>query len=89
MKSIKIIISGLVQGVGYRYFCYKKALEYGIRGYAKNLYNGNVEVVAQGEKGLINDFIKDLNTGPYYAAVKSINTEEIESEKEYQEFSIY
>jgi acylphosphatase len=89
MKSIKIIISGLVQGVGYRYFCYKKALEYGIRGYAKNLYNGNVEVVAQGEKGLINDFIKDLNIGPYYATVKSINTEEIECEKEYQEFSIY
>jgi acylphosphatase len=89
MKSIKIIVSGLVQGVGYRYFCYKKALEYGIFGYAKNLYNGNVEVVAQGEKGLINDFIKDLKIGTHYATVKSITAEEIENEKEYQEFSIY
>ncbi|MCX6166068.1 MAG: acylphosphatase [Ignavibacteriae bacterium] len=89
MKSIKIIVSGLVQGVGYRYFCYKKALEYSIYGYARNLYNGNVEVMAQGDEGLINDFIKDLNTGPHYASVKSLNAIEIEVEKKYKEFSIY
>lgn len=89
MKSVKITVSGLVQGVGYRYFCYKKALEYGINGYAKNLYNGNVEVLAQGEEGLIKGFIKELNTGPNYASVKSLNTEETDVEKEYQEFSIY
>jgi len=89
MKSVKVIVSGLVQGVGYRYFCYKKALEYKIKGYAKNLHNGNVEILAQGEDGLIRGFIKDLNTGPNYATVKSLNVEELEVGKEYQEFSIY
>jgi acylphosphatase len=89
MKSVRIIVSGLVQGVGYRYFCFKKAREYDIKGYTKNLFNGDVEVLAQGKEGLLIGFIKELNTGPAHASVKSINMEEIESEKEYREFSIY
>lgn len=89
MKSIKIIISGVVQGVGFRYFCYKKAAEYNITGYAKNLLNGDVEVVAQGEEGLVSDFIKELKTGPRYSNVKSVNMEKIDVEKEYSQFSIY
>jgi acylphosphatase len=89
MKCLKINISGVVQGVGYRYFCYKKAIEYKIFGYVKNLYNGDVEVVAQGEDGLVNEFIKELKTGPRYSAVKSVNAEEFKSEKEYSEFSVY
>lgn len=89
MKSLKLTISGLVQGVGYRYFCYKKAIQYNIKGYAKNLYNGNVEVLAQGNEGLIKDFVIELNIGPHYASVKTINAEEIETEKVYEDFSIY
>lgn len=89
MKTLKILVSGIVQGVGYRYFCYKKALEYDIKGYAKNLYNGNVEVLAQGKEGLINDFINDIKIGPHYASVKSLNIEEIQTEKVYNEFSVY
>lgn len=89
MKSFRIIISGLVQGVGYRYFCYKKAVQYGITGYVKNLYNGNVEVLAQGNESLIKDFIGELKIGPHYASVKSVNTDEMESEKVFEDFSIY
>lgn len=37
MRAIRIIVKGLVQGVGFRYYCYKTAKEYGITGYAKNL----------------------------------------------------
>jgi len=89
MKTFKLIISGVVQGVGYRYFCYKKAIEFRINGYAKNLINGDVEVQAQGEDGLIKDFIKELNTGPRFSSVKSVNSEQFDSEIEYSEFSIY
>ena len=89
MKCLKITVSGMVQGVGYRYFCYKKALEYKITGYAKNLFNGNVEVIAQGNEKLLNGFVKELNTGPHYSAVKSLKIEESDIEIEYREFSIY
>lgn len=89
MRTYKILISGVVQGVGYRYFCFKKAVEYKIYGYAKNLYNGDVEVQAQGEEGLLKDFIKELNTGPRFSSVKSVKIEQFDSEIEYSEFSIY
>lgn len=72
-----IIVKGLVQGVGYRYFCYTKALEYDIKGYAKNLIDGSVEVLAEGNKNLVNDFIKELKTGPSNSFVKSIYVEEL------------
>ncbi|MBI5403500.1 MAG: acylphosphatase [Ignavibacteriae bacterium] len=89
MKSFRIIISGVVQGVGFRYFCFKKAVEYNISGYAKNLINGDVEVIAQGEEGLVNDFVKELKIGPRYSNVKSVNMEKIDVEKEYPQFLIY
>jgi acylphosphatase len=89
MRCVKITISGIVQGVGYRYFCYKKATEYGISGYARNLYNGDVEVSAQGEERFINDFIKELNMGSPHSAVKSLKIQDIECKNEYSGFSIY
>lgn len=89
MKTYKIIVSGVVQGVGFRYFCYKKATEFNITGYAKNLPNGNVEVTAQGNDGLVMDFINELKTGPRYSQVKSVNIEQFDGENEYSQFSIY
>jgi acylphosphatase len=89
MKCLKIIVSGAVQGVGYRYFCFRKAKEYGITGNARNLFNGDVEVIAQGEENLVNDFIIELNVGPSHASVKSLNIQEIECKNEYSGFSIY
>lgn len=79
--KVLIIVKGLVQGVGYRYFCYRKAVEYDIKGYAKNLIDGSVEVLASGDKNMVNDFVRDLKTGPSNALVKSVYVEEIYSDK--------
>jgi len=89
VKTYKITVSGVVQGVGYRYFCYKKALEFNVSGYARNLANGNVEVAAQGNDGLVSGFINELKVGPRYSQVKSVNIEQFEDENEYSQFSIY
>lgn len=86
---IKITVNGLVQGVGYRYFCYRKAVEYNIRGYAKNLIDGSVEVVASGEKNMVSDYIKELRTGPANSFVKSINTEELTNDLSEKGFNYY
>lgn len=88
-KRFKIIVKGFVQGVGYRYFCYKKAIEYNLKGYAKNLYDGSVEVVAEGEEGMIKEFIRDLKIGPSNAKVNSVNVEELPVEIGYAEFNVY
>jgi len=88
MKCIKAIVSGVVQGVNYRYFCYQNATEMNIKGYAKNLYNGDVEVIANGEDGLINDFIKFLKVGPRASKVSSVQVEELDTCEEYSDFSV-
>lgn len=89
MKTLKITVKGLVQGVGFRYFCYREAELRGIKGYAKNLINGNVEIVAEGEEGMINEFIKTVKSGPRYSRVNSLNIVEIKYENKYNTFSVY
>lgn len=77
-KRIKITVKGFVQGVGFRYFAYKKAKEYGITGYVKNLFNGDVEAEAQGKSGIIIDFLRELKIGPSGSFVKSVKSEDIQ-----------
>jgi len=50
MKQIHILISGFVQGVGFRAFTVKKARNLGLTGWVRNLKNGRVEAVVQGEE---------------------------------------
>jgi len=85
----KLTVKGYVQGVGYRYFCHRKAAEYEIFGYAKNSADGSVELDIEGEKSLIAEFIKDLKIGPMNASVKAVITEEFPYENIYTEFKIY
>ncbi|HMS33112.1 MAG TPA: acylphosphatase [Ignavibacteria bacterium] len=87
-KRIYILVKGLVQGVGYRYFCGRKAAEYGLKGYARNLPDGDVEVEAEGESGMLSEFIKDLKAGPFNASVRSVSAEELPL-KNYSEFKLY
>lgn len=89
MVTAKIIVKGIVQGVGYRYFCYKKASEYGINGYAKNLFNGDVELEVEGEKNMINEFIKELKIGPSRSKVTAMDVDFYEYQKKYNEFRMY
>lgn len=78
-----LFISGIVQGVGYRYFAIRKADAYSVNGFARNLVDGRVEVVAEGERGLVEQFVKDLRNGPISAHVTDIR---IEWEKPTYEF---
>ncbi|MBN1633280.1 MAG: acylphosphatase [Ignavibacteria bacterium] len=89
MKCLKIIVKGMVQGVGFRYFCFEKANELGIYGYAKNLFNGDVEIVAEGDETLLNEFIKAVNIGPRFSDVNSLNINEIQNESRFNSFRIY
>jgi acylphosphatase len=83
-----IIVSGMVQGVGYRYFVYRKASEYNLKGYVKNLYNDDVEIEVEGDKGLILDFINDLKAGPRSAHVTQVKVDWEECENKFSEFQI-
>jgi acylphosphatase len=83
------LVSGMVQGVGYRYFAQRVAGELGISGYAKNLSDGRVEVYAIGELEALESFRKSLERGPRFAEVSSVEAEDRPMEKRYADgFSI-
>ncbi len=75
MNSIrsKIVVSGRVQGVGFRYHTRRIALKLGIRGYAKNLINGSVEILAIGSQENISELRNWVSIGPERAAVEAVD----------------
>lgn len=88
LVSAKIVVSGLVQGVGYRFFAVDKARILGLKGYVRNLHSSDVEVVVEGEKGMISELIKELKVGPRSAEVGDIKIEWDKFKGQYKEFSI-
>jgi len=84
----EILVSGLVQGVGFRYFVVRNAQELGITGYTKNLFTGEVLTVAEGEKSLIENLFNLLKVGPSYADVRSANIIWQENKNEFKNFEV-
>ena len=85
----KIIISGYVQGVGYRYFALKTAHALAITGWVKNIAHGKVEVYAEGAKEQLDDFVVQLKQGPFNSTVTDIDVTIFESEeKKFSDFRI-
>lgn len=86
--AVRAIVSGLVQGVGYRYYAVGHARRLGLMGYVKNLADGNVEAYAEGEHGLLEEFVKLLRVGPVAADVSGVSVEWAKPSGRYKSFSI-
>lgn len=69
---LNALVSGEVQGVGYRQFVRRHALDLGLAGYAENLADGRVEVVAEGEREDLELLLVRLRMGPAHAEVEEI-----------------
>jgi acylphosphatase len=82
----RLRIRGLVQGVGYRYFVRNTALSLGLGGYVKNVPDGSVEVIVEGDRAAVNAFIDDIRIGPRHASVKSIDVQWEEPTKDLRGF---
>jgi acylphosphatase len=70
LEARKYLISGRVQGVGFRYFAQRAARELGVTGWARNLDDGSVEVHANGSRKQLDDFEARLRKGPPGADVR-------------------
>ena len=68
--------TGMVQGVGYRYFARQLAQRFGIAGYVKNLRDGRVEVYVIGPASVLESIRTELERGPDGASVSSVSEEE-------------
>ncbi|MBT4165465.1 acylphosphatase [archaeon] len=77
MKTLRIYITGAVQGVFFRKFIKEKADELNIRGFIRNLEDGRVEVVAEGRDEKVNELLAQCKKGSPHSEVKNIETQEL------------
>ncbi len=88
MRRLTAIVRGRVQGVGYRLFVLEHARRLGLKGYARNLPDGEVEVVAEGDETALHLLIAHLQRGPIGAMVREVETHWSEPTGEFEQFFI-
>lgn len=87
-KQLKADVTGRVQMVMYRDFAQRKARKLGLTGTVRNLSDGSVAVVAEGEEELLNEYIKYLSRGSIFSKVKNVRVSWSEAEGRYKDFNI-
>lgn len=92
MSTIKVarrlLIRGMVQGVGYRFFARRAAARHQVVGYVRNLRDGSVEALVEGLSNSVEAFKHDLATGPAYAIVEQVEEIHLEPTGHYSSFRI-
>ncbi len=72
IQELWTTVRGRVQGVGFRYYVVERASALGLRGYARNAHNGDVEVLAQGPRPALERLLTLLRQGPPAAHVQDV-----------------
>ncbi len=85
-KRIRAIVSGLVQGVWFRRHTVEWANELGLKGFARNLPDGSVEVVAEGSEAALKKLVEKLKLGPPAAKVEKIDVKWENPKNEFSNF---
>lgn len=89
MKTVKAIVSGTVQGVGFRMYTRAQAQKLGVCGYVRNLGNGDVEIVATGATEAVDNLIEWAKSGPPSAVVNNLQLTAIDNNhEEFTDFTI-
>jgi acylphosphatase len=85
----RFLVSGMVQGVGYRYFAQHASAGLNLNGYAKNLRDGRVEVYAIGSEAALAELRRQLERGPESASVSGVSESDADVDAGFdQNFSI-
>ena len=88
MIGVKIIVDGIVQGVGFRWFTSRQARQLGVTGWARNRLRGDVEIYAEGDRTTLETFILEVKAGPRFGRVDAIDVEWKEYTGQFSDFNI-
>jgi acylphosphatase len=86
--SLRAVIDGHVQGVGFRMFVLEKARSYQLTGWVRNTFSGQVEVLAEGPRSILETFLEDLYRGPHGSWVESVRQEWLPGSGEFSTFVV-
>jgi len=88
MQAKHIVVHGLVQGVGFRYFVQSAGRRLGLTGDVRNLPDSTVEIVVEGDNGKIKEFVKAVKGGPSTACVERLDLHDLAPSGKYNSFLV-
>ena len=88
MRRVHVYISGLVQGVAFRWFVRRMARELGVKGWVRNLPDGRVEAVFEGDERAVERMVELCRVGPPAARVDKVRVQSEEYRGEFDDFKI-
>ena len=87
-RTVHVLITGMVQGVGYRAFVERQARVFQLCGWVRNLRDGSVEAVFSGEAENVDSILRACRSGPRLAIVEEVRVTERSAEGELREFEV-
>jgi acylphosphatase len=87
-KQLHVIFSGRVQGVGFRYTVCRTAEKFKVTGFVRNLWNGNVELKAEGTQQELNRFLLEIRTSAVGRYITKIDVNWTEATGLFEQFGI-
>jgi acylphosphatase len=87
-KGVHLIVSGMVQGVGFRYHVHHSARRHYLTGWVKNLPDGRVETVAEGAEEELREFVKEVKKGARFSQVDDVQVEWLPFTNQFRAFQI-
>ncbi|MFA5487672.1 MAG: acylphosphatase [Candidimonas sp.] len=86
VETLSISVRGRVQGVGFRAATVRRAHMHGVTGWVRNMEDGSVQVLAQGEPDRVDSLLSWLHQGPPAARVDAVVHERVDTERHYDRF---
>jgi len=87
LTARKIVFSGRVQGVGFRFTALNIASRYQLTGYVRNIPNGDVEMLAQGSAEMIDECVRDIQDS-FVGSINHVDIEEATPDPKFTDFRI-
>lgn len=84
----RLLFSGAVQGVGFRYWAVRESATFSVTGYVRNLYDGSVEAVLEGPRDEVANFEGVLREGPPYGRIRRVDAINEEPRGEFASFDV-
>ncbi len=87
-NAVHIVARGRVQGVGFRFFVREQAARYGVRGWVRNKADGSVEILAEGKREILQNFVEVVREGPRFGRVSDLVVDWVEPSNDFTGFNI-